>query len=81
MAKQSQVSAAGVKSGHIRVTEEKIAVLPDYLRFEKGIYIAFIKSGEVDGDTGDIHPQTSECSLKAPQQPELKQLPGLSAGK
>ena len=42
---------SGVKSGHIRVTEEKIAVLPDYLRFEKGIYIAFIKSGEVDGDT------------------------------
>ena len=36
---------SGVKSGHIRVTEEKIAVLPDYLRFEKGIYIAFIKSG------------------------------------
>ena len=42
---------SGVKSGHIRVTEEKIAALPDYLRFEKGIYIAFIKSGEVDGDT------------------------------
>lgn len=42
---------SGVKSGHIRVTEEKIAALPDYLRFEKGIYIAFIKSGTVDGDT------------------------------
>lgn len=42
---------SGVKSGHIRVTEEKISALPDYLRFEKGMYIAFIKSGEVDGDT------------------------------
>lgn len=42
---------SGVKSGHIRVTEEKISGLPDYLRFEKGIYIAFIKSGMVAGDT------------------------------
>lgn len=41
---------SSVKSGHIRMTEERIAQAPDYLRFEKGIYVAFIKGGMVDGD-------------------------------
>ena len=41
---------SSAKSGHIRITEEKIKAAPDYLNFEKGIYIAFIKSGLVKGD-------------------------------
>lgn len=41
---------SGVRSGHIKMTEEKLADAPDYLNFEKGIYMAFIKSGVVRGD-------------------------------
>lgn len=41
---------SGAKSGHIRITEEKIKAAPDYLNFEKGVYVAFIKSGLVKGD-------------------------------
>lgn len=41
---------SGVRSGHIKMTEEKLADAPDYLNFEKGIYMAFIKSGVVKGD-------------------------------
>lgn len=42
---------SSARSGHIRITEEKLAAAPDYLNFEKGIYTAFIKSGVVRGDT------------------------------
>lgn len=42
---------SGVRSGHIKMTGEKLADAPDYLNFEKGIYMAFIKSGVVNGDT------------------------------
>ena len=42
---------SSARSGHIRITEEKLAAAPDYLNFEKGIYTAFIKSGVVKGDT------------------------------
>lgn len=41
---------SSAKSGHLKITEEKIAQAPDYLNFEKGIYLAFIKSGLVKGD-------------------------------
>lgn len=41
---------SSAKSGHIRITEEKMKAAPDYLNFEKGIYVAFIKSGLVKGD-------------------------------
>lgn len=40
-----------VRSGHIKITGEKLADAPDYLNFEKGIYVAFIKSRVVKGDT------------------------------
>ena len=42
---------SSARSGHIKITEEKLAAAPDYLNFEKGIYTAFIKSGVVKGDT------------------------------
>lgn len=42
---------SSVRSGHIKITEEKLAAAPDYLNFEKGVYTAFIKSGVVKGDT------------------------------
>lgn len=41
---------SSVKQGHIKMTEERLATAPDYLNFEKGIYMAFIKSGMVKGD-------------------------------
>ena len=41
---------SAVRSGHTRMTEEKMAAAPDYLNFEKGIYMAFIKGGVVKGD-------------------------------
>ena len=44
---------SSAKSGHMRITEEKLQTAPDYLRFEKGIYIAFIKGGLVRGDEVD----------------------------
>lgn len=42
---------SSARSGHIKITEEKLAAAPDYLNFEKGVYTAFIKSGVVKGDT------------------------------
>ena len=42
---------SSARSGHIKITEEKLTAAPDYLNFEKGIYTAFIKSGLVKGDT------------------------------
>jgi hypothetical protein len=44
---------SSARSGHLKITEDKIAASPDLLRFEKGIYIAFIKSGVVRGDEVD----------------------------
>lgn len=41
---------SSAKSGHLRITGEKIAEAPDYLHFEKGIYLAFFKAGSVKGD-------------------------------
>lgn len=41
---------SAVNAGHIKVTPEKIAQAPDFLRFERGIYAAFIQSGTVRGD-------------------------------
>lgn len=50
---------AGVRSafnaGHIKITPERIAQAPDYLRFEKGIYAAFIQSGTVRGAEIEYH--------------------------
>lgn len=40
---------SAVNTGHVKVTSERIAQAPDYLRFERGIYAAFIKSGKVKG--------------------------------
>lgn len=39
-----------ITSGKLKVTPERIAEAPDMLRFEKGIYCAFIKSGVLQGD-------------------------------
>ena len=39
-----------ITSGKLKVTPERIAEAPDMLRFEKGIYCAFIKSGILQGD-------------------------------
>ena len=41
---------SAVHTGHIKVTPEKIGQSPDYLRFERSIYLAFIRSGKVRGD-------------------------------
>lgn len=41
---------SSVKRGHIKMTEDRLAAAPDYLNFEKGIYMAFIKSGVVKVD-------------------------------
>ena len=41
---------SSVRSGHMKLTEERVAQSPDILKFEKGIYIAFIKAGLVKGD-------------------------------
>jgi len=41
---------SAVNKGCIRVTPERIMQAPDYLRFEKGIYAAFIRGGKVRGD-------------------------------
>lgn len=45
---------AGVRSslnnGHMALTPEKVAASPDFLRFERGIYVAFIASGTIRGD-------------------------------
>lgn len=38
-----------VNTGRAGITPEQIAQAPDYLRFERGIYAAFIKSGKVKG--------------------------------
>lgn len=45
-------NAAGVKLNvnTVDVRGDIIEKAPDYLRFEKGIYRAFIESGEIDGD-------------------------------
>lgn len=40
---------SAVNTGHVKVTSERIVQAPDYLRFERGIYAAFIKSGKVKG--------------------------------
>ena len=42
--------ARAITSGKLKVTPERIAEAPDMLRFEKGIYCAFIKSGVLQGD-------------------------------
>ena len=39
-----------ITSGKLKLTPERIAEAPDMLRFEKGIYCAFIKSGVLQGD-------------------------------
>lgn len=39
-----------VRKGQLKITEEKINEAPDFLNFEKGIYMAFIKSGYVKGN-------------------------------
>ena len=39
-----------ITSGKLKVTPERIAEAPDMLRFEKGIYCAFIKGGVLQGD-------------------------------
>lgn len=41
---------SAVNTGHVRVTPERIAQAPDYLRFEKGIYMTFMTSGKLCGD-------------------------------
>lgn len=41
---------SSVRSGHMKLTEDRIAQSPDILKFEKGIYVAFIKAGLVKGD-------------------------------
>ena len=37
----------------MKITADKIAEAPDFLPFEKGIYVAFIKDGVVKGDEVD----------------------------
>lgn len=38
------------RRGYMHIDEQMIAETPDYLNFEKGIYMSFIKSGQVRGD-------------------------------
>lgn len=41
---------SGIKAESMKSMEEHIAQAPDYLNFERGIYIAFILGGVVKGD-------------------------------
>ncbi len=42
---------SAVNAGRVEATPGKLAQAPDYLRFERGMYAAFIKNGKVYGDT------------------------------
>lgn len=44
------LNAKKVEDIIINKEEEKLQMAPDYLNFEKGIYMAFIKRGEIAGD-------------------------------
>lgn len=45
------INTIDVEGGMIGDTDGIIGKSPDYLRFEKGLYRAFIRNGEIDGDT------------------------------
>lgn len=47
---------SAVNTGHVKVTSERIAQAPDYLRFERGIYAAFITSGKIKGSVVEYDP-------------------------
>lgn len=39
-----------LNKNRLHITPERVAEAPDYLRFERGVYAAFIKEGLVEGD-------------------------------